>query len=215
VGSSLIRENAEEFFARYDFETVIDLWERLGASTLMMMVNGMSPHLEPLPLPSFEKGPHSVLDFLEAATRALCAFAYPRDPDFKPEVLWQFSGSVDQWCADQTASHCIRAKTAFELARTELNRTLSKHRSGRERGSRDGCSVWEADGQIVETLKAVGHRLTTSPLLSKMSERYENVSVSTFKQRAAVMVREGRLTNDPKARPRGYGLPEWDGSPGS
>jgi hypothetical protein len=128
VGTSLIHEDAEEFFAQYDFESVIDLWEVLGAAALMMMGGGMSPHLEPLPLPLFEKGPHSVLDFLEATTRALCAFAYSRDTGFKPEVLWRFSGSVRQWCADQTASHCARAITAFELARTELNRTLNVHR---------------------------------------------------------------------------------------
>jgi hypothetical protein len=73
----------------------------------------------------------------------------------------------------------------------------------------------EPDRQIIETLRAVGHRLTTKKLLAKMSDRKLNPAESTVKKRLAEMVKNRRLTNDPKARPRGYGLPEWIGSSGS
>jgi hypothetical protein len=79
---------------------------------------------------------------------------------------------------------------------------------------------WECDRQIIDTLRAVGHRLTTTELLSKMENRYvekrqSKPSESTVKKRLAVMTKDGRLDNDPKAKPRGYGLSEWDSSAGS
>jgi hypothetical protein len=74
----------------------------------------------------------------------------------------------------------------------------------------------ESDRQIIETLRAVGHRLTTTELIDEMAQRGLNPSDSTVKKRLAAMVKNGQLTNDPKAKPRGYGLPEWrDGSSGS
>jgi hypothetical protein len=76
-------------------------------------------------------------------------------------------------------------------------------------------SDWEVDPQIIETLRAVGRRLTTEGLLTKMSDRGLHPSVSTVKKRLAYLVKAGRLTKDSKARPRGYGLPQWNGSSGS
>jgi hypothetical protein len=73
----------------------------------------------------------------------------------------------------------------------------------------------ESDRQIVETLRAVGQRLTTSQLLSEMSNRRLNPSESTIKKRLAELVRLKWLDNDPKARPKGYGLRERNGSSGS
>jgi hypothetical protein len=74
---------------------------------------------------------------------------------------------------------------------------------------------WVADGRIRATLEAVGHRLTTTELLAEMSKIHPLVSESAAKKRLAVMVRERRLTNNEKAKPPGYGLPEWSGLPGS
>jgi hypothetical protein len=48
-----------------------------------------------------------------------------------------------------------------------------------------------------------------------MSNRGLNPSESTLKKRLPVLVKDGRLTKDPKAKPRGYGLPESHGSFGS
>jgi hypothetical protein len=76
-------------------------------------------------------------------------------------------------------------------------------------------AVRESDLQIIDTLRAVGHRLTTTKLLSAMTGRGLNPSESTVKKRLAGLVKGRRLTRDPKASPRGYGLPEWDGSSGS
>jgi hypothetical protein len=48
-----------------------------------------------------------------------------------------------------------------------------------------------------------------------MYKRGLEPSESTVKKRLAQLVKDRRLTNDPKARPKGYGLPEWSGSSGS
>jgi hypothetical protein len=73
----------------------------------------------------------------------------------------------------------------------------------------------ESDRLIEKTLRTVGHRLTTTELIAEMDKLGLNPSESTVKKRLAAMVKEKRLDNEPKARPRGYGLPEWDGSFGS
>jgi hypothetical protein len=76
-------------------------------------------------------------------------------------------------------------------------------------------SHWEVDPQIMETLRAVGHRLTTEKLLTEMTRRGLHPSNSTVKKRLAYLVKARRLTNDSKVRPRGYGLPAWNDSSGS
>jgi hypothetical protein len=75
--------------------------------------------------------------------------------------------------------------------------------------------TWQLDRQVQETLQSVGHRLTTSKLLYEMERRRIPVDESSLKKRLAAMVKANRLTNDPKARPRGYGLPDWTSSAGS
>ena len=77
------------------------------------------------------------------------------------------------------------------------------------------ASNWEADRQILDTLKRVGHRLTTPAMRSEMEKRYGDVSESTVKKRLATLVRRGKLTTVRKTKPSGYGLPEWNGSLGS
>jgi hypothetical protein len=73
----------------------------------------------------------------------------------------------------------------------------------------------ESVREIIETLRDVGHRLTTTKLVKVMEKRGLNPAESTVKKRLAELVRTRRLDNDPKAKPRGYGLPEWNGSSGS
>jgi hypothetical protein len=65
------------------------------------------------------------------------------------------------------------------------------------------------DRQILDTLRDVGHRLMTGELLAEMASCELKPSRSTVTKRLALMVKSGRLTKDPKARPRGYGLPGW------
>ena len=49
-----------------------------------------------------------------------------------------------------------------------------------------------------------------------MKEKYgEAISESTLKKRLAKLVSDRQLTNNQKVKPRGYGLPERDGSRGS
>jgi hypothetical protein len=74
----------------------------------------------------------------------------------------------------------------------------------------------DTDRQIVETLRSVGCRLSTTRLISEMAKRGSNPSEQYIKKRLSAMVKTGQLDNDSKAKPRGYGLPEWRvGSSGS
>jgi hypothetical protein len=70
----------------------------------------------------------------------------------------------------------------------------------------------EIDNQIFEALRHKGHRLTTLKLLKAMEEVGGATSESTLKKRLAQLVKAKRLDNSPKAKPRGYGLPKWNGS---
>jgi hypothetical protein len=77
-------------------------------------------------------------------------------------------------------------------------------------------SRWDVEPRIIETLRHVGQRRTTTKLLGEMSKRGLKESDSTVKKRLAEMVKDQRLTKDPKANPPGYGLPEWEtGSSGA
>src|SRR5262245_43422234 len=107
-----------------------------------------------------------------------------------------------------TASHEIRSPSSDQPE----NHDQPGLKAGLENKSPDEISVsksrWKVDEQIISALKAVGHRLTTTKLLSKMdSLNSENFSESTVKKRLATMVLENRLTNDRKGEPPGYGLP--------
>jgi hypothetical protein len=74
----------------------------------------------------------------------------------------------------------------------------------------------ELDRQIIETLRVVGYRLTTMKLYREMDRPNRPVSLPTLKRRLAELVDGRWLDNDPKAKPRGYGLPEWrSGSSGA
>src|SRR5262249_25415505 len=150
---------------------------------------------------------------------------------------------VDRWRhGNRTPATVLRISSSWNIARTELNRLLQRVTASNEiRGTSSdqtanrnqtrlkagladkspheisvSKSHWKVDGQIISTLKVVGHPLTTTKLLSEMNSRNsEPFSVSTVKKRLAEMVRENRLTNDRKGEPPGYGLPEGFGSPGS
>ncbi len=70
----------------------------------------------------------------------------------------------------------------------------------------DGCA-----GEILRTLQAVDHRLTTTALCAEMAKRGFTWADSKIKATLSLMVEEGRLTNSQSADPKGYGLPEWAG----
>lgn len=63
---------------------------------------------------------------------------------------------------------------------------------------------------ILLVLKEVGHNLTTTRLLSELSQRELYWSDRTVSGALAKMVDDGTLFNEKTKQPRGYGLPEWD-----
>jgi hypothetical protein len=62
---------------------------------------------------------------------------------------------------------------------------------------------------IVETIRRVGHRLTTLKVLEAMTEGIITGESAT-KAALASLCRHGILTNIQSVDPPGYGLPEWD-----
>jgi hypothetical protein len=71
---------------------------------------------------------------------------------------------------------------------------------------RDACAA-----DILRVLREVGHRLTTTPLLTALSQRGIEWSERKVAGVCARLVNEGVLTN-PKSGGKhlGYGFPEWD-----
>lgn len=64
--------------------------------------------------------------------------------------------------------------------------------------------------EIVELIEQVGHRLTTSEILSEFACRDQIKAESTIKAKLGRMVKSGHLNNRQDTQPyKGYGLPEW------
>jgi hypothetical protein len=132
-----------------------------------------------------------------------------------------FDVRVYRLIADKTWVRC-QGGGFQEVARSDVIRDLEENGlplppelSRASTTTRTNPHERKCDRQIIETLRAVGHRLTTSKVLSAMEKRGSIPSESTVKKRLAVMAGDGRLTKDPNANPKGYGLPEWNGSSGS
>jgi hypothetical protein len=103
--------------------------------------------------------------------------------------------------------------TALTLEELLYDSTPIPTRTGNGPGADSDSARPESQRQIIETLRRVGHRLTTTKLLAEMERAGLDPALSTVKKYLAEMVKGRRLDNDPKAKPPGYGLSEW--SPGS
>lgn len=68
---------------------------------------------------------------------------------------------------------------------------------------RSGCAE-----DILTVVREAGHRMTTSQIMDELERRNMLWGERTVKGALAVLVQEGKLTNDQNARPRGYGIPE-------
>jgi hypothetical protein len=121
-----------------------------------------------------------------------------------PGPLWVVATPWDKWLSEVGEEE---ARRDAEANGKSIPRELL--RAGEDALGR------QSDREILETLRAVGHRLTTGALLAEMARRGLQSSLSTVKKRLAALVTNGTLEKDAKARPRGYGLPEWNGSSGS
>jgi hypothetical protein len=65
--------------------------------------------------------------------------------------------------------------------------------------------------EIKETLRAVGHRLTTAEVLRELSRRGYQCADSTVKAALANLVdTDPEINNRQDVNPRGYGFREWD-----
>jgi len=139
--------------------------------------------------------------------------ASPPDPATLQYMAWHTATSVNWAVATEDLDGLQSTIGKLE----ELLRLLPPSEKAPEAGgSNRGDAALnppqcESEREIVETLRAEGHRLTTSKLLSAMTRDGLNPSESTVKKRLTEMVKGGRLTKDPKAKPPGYGLPEWGG----
>jgi hypothetical protein len=135
------------------------------------------------------------------------------------ELVWAVSESAERWamCGWGIAEALDRMNAAAETLE-ELLRDYTPAPPERGNGPRANSisALPDFDRQIVETLRAVGHRMVTMKLYHEMDRPNRVVSLPTLKKRLAALVRDGWLDNKQKARPKGYGLPEWRlGSPGA
>lgn len=62
---------------------------------------------------------------------------------------------------------------------------------------------------IFTILKDVGHRLTTTEILNELGRRGKDWSDSWVKAKLSEMTEDGLIDNSQKAKPKGYGMPEW------
>jgi hypothetical protein len=199
-----------------EFEEAINTWFLAADKGLALMFKGGDPNKIDEHFTRTHGRPTTYLEVLYDYTRDLAVKAARRDDRFRPEKLLEFAGAILRWMNGYcNAADYVAAATALDIAKIELIHLLGVPKLPVERAGRGKASEWEVDRQILETIEAVGHRLTQRKLLSNMTERYGPVAESTVKKRAPVMLRQGRLTKDPNASPPGYGLPKWDGSPGS
>jgi hypothetical protein len=225
----------------YGIDVLAALWLKVGQMIVVRAEGGDPNVITPAKALTYSRGRiYATLDWL---TSQFTEAFFDRDSRFEPRRLWDFFEQVDRWRrGDRSPATVLRISSSWNIARTELNRLLqrvtasneirgpssdqtenhdqTRLKAGLENKSPHEISVskshWKVDGQIISTLKVVGHRLTTTELLSEMKNRNsEDFSESTVKKRLAKMVLENRLTNDRKGEPPGYGLPEWGGSPGS
>jgi hypothetical protein len=152
------------------------------------------------------------LEYLELATDGLFGADYRAlsPPCAASRLDWLDWPRINRLDVECVASRIDRLETARDILRDVLDGLVSNARANRSESP-----PTPADQEIVETLRSVGHRLTTIPLIEAMQKRGLIPSESTVKKRLAVMVDDGRLDNDPHGRPRGYGLPEWNGPSGS
>ena len=79
----------------------------------------------------------------------------------------------------------------------------------RDRNVSDECL-----DEIVDVLKSAGHRMTGDGIATTMHRLGVGRCGSVLKHTLSYFRKLGRLTNDPKADPPGYGLPEWDATEG-
>jgi hypothetical protein len=200
-----------------NFWDLASLWQAIAGKSLDIMLKGGDPYVEEMPLPGSTKKPSPVFALLRAATKRLCNVASQHDEQFRQDNFQQLVRCVYRWCCgDRTPENLVNARMALDMALVDLNRASRMARRNVRADAADKArSNWTVDDRILETLKTVGRRLSTTKLISAMNARGRRVSVSTVKKRLALMVREKRLTNDTKAKPRGYGLREWDHSAGS
>lgn len=77
-----------------------------------------------------------------------------------------------------------------------------------------GVSAGDEDSDcatdVLRTLADVGHHLTFDAIQSEMEARDRLWGESTLRRTLAHLRSHGRITNRQDARPKGYGLPQWD-----
>jgi hypothetical protein len=202
--------------------TIRDLataWHAAAHKALDIMSTGGDPSQAEWETRQPRENPPSVFRVLDGFTKLFCQSASDLELSLEPLKLLQFVELVELWCmGNQGAELYVRAKSYFRIADTEVNRVtkMSRKKAGPSKPV-EGGPAWNVDGQIISTLKEVGHCLTTTQLLAEMQTQYPDdaISKSTVKKRLAVMVHEKRLTKNQTAAPRGYGLLDWDHVPGS
>lgn len=72
-----------------------------------------------------------------------------------------------------------------------------------------GYEPGSCEADILGVLHTLGRRLVTTEILSELAKVGKPWGDTTVKTKLAEMIDVETLNNDAKARPRGYGLPDW------
>lgn len=95
----------------------------------------------------------------------------------------------------------------FERSMPRPHGILTHHEPPSETSESGGRS--QRNLLYLKILEESGHRLSRTRMLAEMTRRGAEVSERTVAADLALLVEEGTLDNDARARPPGYGLPEW------
>jgi len=120
----------------------------------------------------------------------------------QPTLLYPGKSTKVVWLRNEVF---LSSATAIEL----LSKGLPNESAPASHGA-DNHRLSGAEENIIDVIRAAGHRITGKEVLAELRKRHGAASEGTTKVTLASLVRRVLLTNRQDVIPKGYGLPEWD-----
>lgn len=98
----------------------------------------------------------------------------------------------------------LSTSNGWEYRTTVLSEITSVLRAPNPSNLGPGCA-----NDIIQTLREINRRLTTHQLIAEMERRGRAWSDTKIKTTLPTLVEDGRITNEQRCNPKGYGLPDW------
>jgi hypothetical protein len=133
---------------RYGIDDWAKAWHAAAGETIEIMAKGGDPNQADVVSRRPGKEHETLFPFLRAVTKRLCEIASRRDERFQPEKLWKFAKLVHRWCCGyRTPADFVEARSALDIATTELNRL---GQTAHNRGNAPSSSNEDRDQFIFE-----------------------------------------------------------------